>query len=193
MFLYWHRTSWLDVRSNLGCLPPSSPSPGDFQVLLLNLPCPAWPSPPSPSSRSPPSATSPPSLFLSESPPAASSARRPCPNPSRFSKSRSWKQQKLWSQWMWEPFKYTQLDPSSPLIAVETVETWEIPVLKLSLSCSSGSHVISWRDVLISLETLQQSKCNIEWWFWCILKKNMHFKPIFNNSPVRYDVKWNVD
>ena len=141
MFLYWHRTSWLDVRSNLGCLPPSSPSPGDFQVLLLNLPCPAWPSPPSPPSRSPPSAASPPSLFLSESPPAASSARHPCPNPSRlfFPKSRSWKQQKLWSRWMWESFKYTQLDPSAPLIAVETVETWEIPVLKLSLSCWSGS------------------------------------------------------
>ena len=36
------------------------------------------------------------------------------------------------------------------------------------------------------------NKCNIKWWFWCISKNNMHFKPIFNKSPVRYDVKWNV-
>ena len=188
MFLYWHRTSWLDVRSNLGCLPPSSWR-FSTSLAMLGLRLPRHPLVHLPLQPLHLLSFSPNLLLQLPQLGILVQTHLAC----FFPKSRSWKQQKLWSRWMWESFKYTQLDPSSPLIAVETVETWEIPVLKLSLSCWSGSHVISWRDVLISLETLQQSKCNIKWWFWCILKNKMHFKPIFNNSPVRYDVKWNVD
>ena len=42
MFLYWHRTSWLDVRSNLGCLPPS-PWRFSTSLALLGLRLPRHP------------------------------------------------------------------------------------------------------------------------------------------------------
>ena len=134
MFLYWHRTSWLDVRSNLGCLPPS-PWRFSTSLALLGLRLPRHPLVHLPLQPLHLLSFSPNLLLQLPQLGILVQTHLAC----FFPKSRSWKQQKLWSRWMWESFKYTQLDPSAPLIAVETVETWEIPVLKLSLSCWSGS------------------------------------------------------
>ena len=110
MFLYWHRTSWLDVRSNLGCLPPSSFSSAAPQP---PLPCLAFASLATLSFTSLCNlSTFSLSLRISSCSFLSSASLS---KPMSFPKSRSWKQQKLWSRWMWESFKYTQLDPRVPL------------------------------------------------------------------------------